>query len=215
MRLLLTLECLSLRLFARAYVRAPSSSLILCERGDRPLLLPSLSQPRQPARAMGSSHEAASASGCDRSLPSPWPRHSLDRALVRTSWSSHGEGEAGLYRKETDRRRRHRYSKNSPNRRLPIDYLDQMSVNYRDHSQPRASGWMCWSYWGSCHIEPKGSRTGNPFGDHVFPGVATAVAYKTKSRGVCGRHLNPGTLSKVAIDGPFEAVLGKTRRTEF
>ena len=120
---------------ARAHVRAPSSSLILCERGDRPLLLPSLSQPRQPARAMGSSHEAASASGCDRSLPSPWPRHSLDRALVRTSWSSHGEGEAGLYRKETDRRRRHRYSKNSPNRRLPIDYLDQMSVNYRDHSQ--------------------------------------------------------------------------------
>jgi hypothetical protein len=33
--------------------------------------------------------------------------------------------------------------------------------------------------------------------------------------GACGRHLNPGTPSKVAIDGPFEAVLGKTRRTEF
>ena len=45
--------------------------------------------------------------------------------------------------------------------------------------------------------------------------VATAVAYKTESRDVCGRHLNPGASSKVAIDGPFEAVLGKTRRTEF
>ena len=68
---------------------------------------------------------------------------------------------------------------------------------------------------GSCHIEPKGSKTGSPFGDHVFLGVATAVAYKMGSRGVCGRHLNPETSSKVAIDGPFEAVLGKTRRTEF
>src|SRR5208282_3172692 len=38
---------------------------------------------------------------------------------------------------------------------------------------------------------------------------------KTKSWGVCGRHLSLGTSSKVAIDGPFEAVLGKTRRTEF
>src|SRR5208283_165326 len=27
--------------------------------------------------------------------------------------------------------------------------------------------------------------------------------------------LQPGTSSKVAIDGPFEAVLGKTHRTEF
>ena len=27
--------------------------------------------------------------------------------------------------------------------------------------------------------------------------------------------LKPGTSSKVAADGPFEAVLGKTRRTEF
>jgi hypothetical protein len=33
--------------------------------------------------------------------------------------------------------------------------------------------------------------------------------------GACGRHLNPRTLSKVAIDGPIEAVLGKTRRTVF
>jgi hypothetical protein len=54
-----------------------------------------------------------------------------------------------------------------------------------------------------------------PFGDHEFLGVAAAVAYKTESWGGCGRHLNPGTSSKVAIDGPFEAVLGKTRRTEF
>ena len=69
--------------------------------------------------------------------------------------------------------------------------------------------------WESCHIEPRGSRTGNPFGDHVFLGVATAVEYKTESWGVCGRHLNLGTSSKVAIDGPFEAVLGKTHRTEF
>ena len=28
-------------------------------------------------------------------------------------------------------------------------------------------------------------------------------------------HLSLGMSSKVAIDGPFEAVLGKTRRTEF
>src|SRR5208337_2005271 len=62
-----------------------------------------------------------------------------------------------------------------------------------------------------CHIEPKGSRTGNPFGDHVFLGARTAVAYKTKSWGACGRHLSLGTSSKVAIDGPFEAVLGETR----
>jgi hypothetical protein len=55
----------------------------------------------------------------------------------------------------------------------------------------------------------------NPLGDHVFLGAATAVAYKTESWGVCGRHLSLGTPSKVAIDGPFEAVLGKTRRTEF
>ena len=46
-------------------------------------------------------------------------------------------------------------------------------------------------------------------------GVATAVAYKTESWGGCGRHLSPGMSSKVATDGPFEAVLGKTRRTEF
>ena len=43
----------------------------------------------------------------------------------------------------------------------------------------------------------------------------TAVAYKTESWGGCGRHLSLGTSSKVAIDGPFEAVLGKTHRTEF
>jgi len=41
------------------------------------------------------------------------------------------------------------------------------------------------------------------------------VAYKTESWGVCGRHLSLGATSKVAIDGPFEAVLGKTRRKEF
>src|SRR5271157_4897779 len=81
--------------------------------------------------------------------------------------------------------------------------------------EPRASGWTCWSCWGSCHIEPRGSRTGNPFGDRVFLGAATAVAYKTESWSGCGRHLSPGMSSKVATDGPFEAVLGKTRRTEF
>ena len=54
-----------------------------------------------------------------------------------------------------------------------------------------------------------------PFGDHVLLGARTAVAYKTESWGVCGRHLSLGASSKVAIDGPFEAVLGKTRRTEF
>ena len=36
-----------------------------------------------------------------------------------------------------------------------------------------------------------------------------------ESWGGCGRHLSLGTSSKVAIDGPFEAVLGKTHRTEF
>ena len=69
--------------------------------------------------------------------------------------------------------------------------------------------------WESCRIEPKGSKTGNPLGDHVFLGAKTAVGYKTESWGVCGRHLSPAAASKVAIDGPFEAVLGKTRRTEF
>ena len=64
-------------------------------------------------------------------------------------------------------------------------------------------------------MEPKGSRTGNPFGDHVFLGARTAVAYKTESWGVCGRRLSLGMSSKVTIDGPFEAVLGKTHRTEF
>ena len=49
----------------------------------------------------------------------------------------------------------------------------------------------------------------------TFLGIAAAVAYKTESWGGCGRHLNPGASSKVAIDGPFEAVLGKTRRTDF
>ena len=56
---------------------------------------------------------------------------------------------------------------------------------------------------------------GNPFGDRVLLGARTAVAYKTQSRGGCGRHLSLGLSSKVAIDGPFEAVLGKTHRTEF
>ena len=32
---------------------------------------------------------------------------------------------------------------------------------------------------------------------------------------LCCRGNKPGTSSKVAADGPFEAVLGKTRRTEF
>ena len=58
-------------------------------------------------------------------------------------------------------------------------------------------------------------QRGNPFGDRVLLGARTAVAYKTESWGECGRHLSPGKSSKVAIDGPFEAVLGKTRRTEF
>ena len=52
-------------------------------------------------------------------------------------------------------------------------------------------------------------------GDHVFLGAATAVAYKTASWGGCGWHLSPGMSSKVANDGPFEAVLGKPHRTEF
>ena len=56
---------------------------------------------------------------------------------------------------------------------------------------------------------------GNPFGDRVLLGARTALEYKTQSWGECGRHLSLGLSSKVAIDGPFEAVLGKTRRTEF
>jgi hypothetical protein len=68
---------------------------------------------------------------------------------------------------------------------------------------------------GRATLNRKVSRTGNPFGDHVFLGAATAVAYKTESWGECGRHLSSGVSSKVATDGPFEAVLGKTRRTEF
>ena len=59
--------------------------LVLGKRGDRSLLLPSLSQPRQPAGAVGSCHEAAAASSYDRSLPSAWPRYSLDWPLVTTS----------------------------------------------------------------------------------------------------------------------------------
>ena len=58
-------------------------------------------------------------------------------------------------------------------------------------------------------------QRGNPFGDRVLLGARTAVAYKTESWGGCGRHLSLGKSSKVAIDGPFEAVLGKTHRTEF
>jgi hypothetical protein len=58
-------------------------------------------------------------------------------------------------------------------------------------------------------------QRGNPFGDRVLLGARTAVAYKTESWGACGRHLSLGMSPKVAIDGPFEAVLGKTRRTEF
>ena len=74
------------------------------------------------------------------------------------------------------------------------------------------------------HVGVAGSRAilnrevlgrGNPFGDRVLLGARTAVAYKIPSWGECGRHLSPGMSSKVAIDGPFEAVLGKTRRTEF
>ena len=38
---------------------------------------------------------------------------------------------------------------------------------------------------------------------------------KSDSWGGCGRRLSLGISSKVATDGPFEAVLGKTRRTEF
>ena len=41
------------------------------------------------------------------------------------------------------------------------------------------------------------------------------MAYQTESWGGCGRHLSLGLSLKVAIDGSFEAVLGKTRRTEF
>jgi hypothetical protein len=52
-------------------------------------------------------------------------------------------------------------------------------------------------------------------GDHVLLGAEAAVAYKTPCWGGCGRHLSPGMPPKIAADGPFEAVLGKTRRTEF
>ena len=86
--------------------------------------------------------------------------------------------------------------------------------NITRSASERACGWTCWSCWESCHIEPQGSRTGNPLGDHVFLGQ-NAVAYKAESWGACGRHLSLGLSSKVAIDGPFEAVLGKTRRTKF
>ena len=60
-------------------------SLVLCERGDRSLLLPSLPQPWQPARALGGRHEAAPVSSRGGPLPSPWPRRSLDPAMVRAS----------------------------------------------------------------------------------------------------------------------------------
>ena len=41
------------------------------------------------------------------------------------------------------------------------------------------------------------------------------MAYKTASWGGLDGRLTPGMSSKVATDGPFEAVLGKTRPTEF
>ena len=86
----------------------------------------------------------------------------------------------------------------------------------RNHKPPCSVYIRCRGVNGCCHIEPRGStEQGNPFGDHVFLGAATAVAYKTASWGGCGRHLSPGMSSKVATDGPFEAVLGKTHRTEF
>ena len=44
---------------------------------------------------------------------------------------------------------------------------------------------------------------------------ATVICTLQGYRGKGGRHLSPGMSSKVATDGPFEAVLGKTHRTEF
>ena len=62
-----------------------SSSLVFCERGDRSLLLPSLPQPWQPARAVGGRHEAAPISRRGGPMPSPWPRRSVAPAMVRAS----------------------------------------------------------------------------------------------------------------------------------
>ena len=67
----------------------------------------------------------------------------------------------------------------------------------------------CFRCWGSCHIEPKGSRTGNPFGGRVFLGTATAVAYKTDSWGGYGRLLSPGMSSKVAMTVHLKPYWGK------
>src|SRR5208337_1333245 len=75
--------------------------------------------------------------------------------------------------------------------------------------EPRASGWTCWSCWGSCHIEPEGSRTGNPYGDRVFLGATTAAAYKTESCGVCGRHLNLGRRRRSLLTVHLKPYWGK------
>jgi len=65
-----------------ARIHIPTPPQVLGERGHRSLLLPSVSQPRQPARSLGSIHPAAAAPSCHRSLSNTRSRRSLGSPLV-------------------------------------------------------------------------------------------------------------------------------------
>src|SRR5271165_7160933 len=110
-----------------------SASLVLGERGDRSLLLPSVSQSRQPARALGGRQEASFASSRRGPLPSTWLRRSLDSSLVRaSSLPTPTEKPESLHH---TRGNREEATGTVSCLKIAIDYLDQGAVNYRDHSQ--------------------------------------------------------------------------------
>ena len=60
---------------------------LLRERGQPSLLLPQVSQPRQPVGTVGRLHPKATASRDDRSLPRLGTRNPLDSTLVTSSWT--------------------------------------------------------------------------------------------------------------------------------
>jgi hypothetical protein len=84
---------------------------------------------------LGGCREAAPASSRGGPLPSPWPRHSLDSALVTAPLCRRAATKHGLSSPcRTQQRRGHRYLVYPSNRGHPIDYLDPRCVNYLDHS---------------------------------------------------------------------------------
>jgi hypothetical protein len=126
------------RTLSPARVRPSPSSLVLGERGAGTVLLPSLREPRESARAVGGGHEAAFASSGDRPVPSARPRGSLDSAVVTNPVRLRRERARRVVTMPDGKEKRPPVL--GPSVQSTIDYLDQTVINYLDRSHQMRPG---------------------------------------------------------------------------